>query len=51
MSFALNGVGLTHANGFAALREITLKAEKGERIVKAAVKGLISDFRNFMQAS
>lgn len=39
MSFALNGVGLTHANGFAALREITLKAEKGERIALIGPSG------------
>jgi hypothetical protein len=36
VSFALNGVGLTHANGFTALREITLKAEKGEPAKKPA---------------
>ncbi|MBK6355924.1 MAG: phosphonate ABC transporter ATP-binding protein [Betaproteobacteria bacterium] len=39
MSFALNGVGLTHANGFTALREITLKAEKGERIALIGPSG------------
>ena len=39
MSFCLNGVGLTHANGFAALREITLKAEKGERIALIGPSG------------
>jgi len=39
VSFALNGVGLTHANGFAALREITLKAEKGERIALIGPSG------------
>ncbi len=39
MSFALNGVGLTHANGFAALKEITLKAEKGERIALIGPSG------------
>jgi len=39
VSFALNGVGLTHANGFAALKEITLKAEKGERIALIGPSG------------
>ena len=39
MSFCLNGVGLTHANGFAALKEITLKAEKGERIALIGPSG------------
>ena len=29
MSFALDGVGLTHANGFTALSGITLKAAQG----------------------
>ncbi|UCV19060.1 phosphonate ABC transporter ATP-binding protein [Ferribacterium limneticum] len=39
MSFCLNGVGLTHANGFAALDGITLKAEKGERIALIGPSG------------
>lgn len=39
MSFRLNGVGLTHANGFAALKEITLQAEKGERIALIGPSG------------
>lgn len=39
MSFCLNGVGLTHANGFAALKGITLKAEKGERIALIGPSG------------
>jgi phosphonate transport system ATP-binding protein len=39
VSFALNGVGLTHANGFAALDGITLKAEKGERIALIGPSG------------
>ena len=39
MSFALNGVGLTHANGFTALSGITLKAEKGERIALIGPSG------------
>lgn len=39
MSFCLNGVGLTHANGFAALAGITLKAEKGERIALIGPSG------------
>ena len=39
MSFALNGVGLTHANGFSALKEISLRAEKGERIALIGPSG------------
>ena len=39
MSFSLNGVGLTHANGFVALDGITLKAEKGERIALIGPSG------------
>ncbi|MBS1129845.1 MAG: transporter related protein [Proteobacteria bacterium] len=39
MSFRLNGVGLTHANGFAALKGITLLAEKGERIALIGPSG------------
>ena len=39
MSFRLDGVGLTHANGFAALKGITLKAEKGERIALIGPSG------------
>jgi len=39
VSFCLNGVGLTHANGFAALKELTLKAEKGERIALIGPSG------------
>ena len=39
MSFALNGVGLTHANGFTALSGITLKAERGERIALIGPSG------------
>ena len=39
MSFALNGVGLTHANGFTALAQITLQAEKGERIALIGPSG------------
>ena len=39
MSFSLNGVRLTHANGFTALDGITLKAEKGERIALIGPSG------------
>lgn len=39
MSFVLNGVGLTHANGFVALDEITLRAEKGEQIALIGPSG------------
>ena len=39
MSFALNGVGLTHANGFAALKGISLKADQGERIALIGPSG------------
>jgi phosphonate transport system ATP-binding protein len=39
VSFALNGVGLTHANGFTALAQITLQAEKGERIALIGPSG------------
>lgn len=39
MSFALDGVGLTHANGFTALSGITLKAERGERIALIGPSG------------
>ena len=39
MSFVLTGVGLTHANGFTALRDITLQAEKGEHIALIGPSG------------
>nr|MBL8412646.1 phosphonate ABC transporter ATP-binding protein [Dechloromonas sp.] len=39
MSFALDGVGLTHANGFVALDSISLRAEKGERIALIGPSG------------
>jgi len=39
VSFALDGVGLTHANGFAALEGIALRAEKGERIALIGPSG------------
>jgi phosphonate transport system ATP-binding protein len=39
VSFSLDGVGLTHANGFTALDDITLKAEKGERIALIGPSG------------
>lgn len=39
MSFALAGVGLTHANGFVALADIDLAAEQGERIALIGPSG------------
>ncbi len=39
MSFCLDGVGLTHANGFTALADITLRAEQGERIALIGPSG------------
>ena len=39
MSFALNGVGLTHANGFRALCDISLRAAPGERIALIGPSG------------
>lgn len=39
MSLALDGVGLTHANGFTALAGITLKAEQGEHIALIGPSG------------
>ena len=39
MSFRLEGVGLTHANGFAALADIALQAERGERIALIGPSG------------
>lgn len=39
MSFRIDGVGLTHANGFAALKEITLRANTGERIALIGPSG------------
>ncbi len=39
MSFALHGVGLTHANGFVALAGITLHAAKGEHIALIGPSG------------
>ncbi len=39
MSFSLDGVGLTHANGFTALSGITLQAKKGERIALIGPSG------------
>lgn len=39
MSFTLEGVGLTHANGFAALADIHLKAGRGERIALVGPSG------------
>ncbi|MGE5471604.1 MAG: phosphonate ABC transporter ATP-binding protein [Bacteroidota bacterium] len=39
MSFALQGVGLTHGNSFAALAEISLQASQGERIALIGPSG------------
>lgn len=39
MSFVLDGVGLTHANGFVALDGVTLKADRGERIALIGPSG------------
>ena len=39
MSFALAGVGLTHANGFTAVAGISLRAERGERIALIGPSG------------
>ncbi len=39
MSFKLNGVGLTHANGFTALADIRLQADQGERIALIGPSG------------
>ncbi|HSG24221.1 MAG TPA: phosphonate ABC transporter ATP-binding protein [Azonexus sp.] len=39
MSFALTGVGLTHANGFVALESITLQAARGEHIALIGPSG------------
>ena len=39
MSFSLDGVGLTHANGFTALSGISLKAEQGEQLALIGPSG------------
>ena len=39
MSFCLDGVGLTHANGFTALTDISLQAGQGERIALIGPSG------------
>ena len=39
MSFRLDGVGLTHANGFVALESIDLAADQGERIALIGPSG------------
>lgn len=39
MGFALDGVGLTHANGFAALRNISLQASQGECVALIGPSG------------
>ncbi len=39
MSFLLDGVGLTHANGFVALENISLRADQGEQIALIGPSG------------
>jgi phosphonate transport system ATP-binding protein len=39
VSLSLDGVGLTHANGFTALSDITLRADQGERIALIGPSG------------
>lgn len=39
MSFTLAGVGLTHANGFTALADVSLAAQRGERIAVIGPSG------------
>lgn len=39
MAFRLDGVGLTHANGFAALQDISLAAAPGERLALIGPSG------------
>jgi phosphonate transport system ATP-binding protein len=39
VSLSLDGVGLTHANGFTALSDITLRADPGERIALIGPSG------------
>lgn len=39
MGFRLDGVGLTHANGFTALADVTLAAARGERIAVIGPSG------------
>jgi phosphonate transport system ATP-binding protein len=39
VSLSLDGVGLTHANGFSALSDITLRADEGERIALIGPSG------------
>jgi phosphonate transport system ATP-binding protein len=39
MSFTLDGVGLTHANGFVALSDISITAKKGEQIALIGPSG------------
>ena len=39
MGFRLDGVGLTHANGFAALAGVSLAAASGERLALIGPSG------------
>lgn len=39
MSFVLNGAGLTHANGFAALADVSLSVAAGERVAVIGPSG------------
>lgn len=39
MSFSLQGVGLTHANGFVALADVSLQAQQGESIALIGPSG------------
>ncbi len=39
MGFSLKGVGLTHANGFRALRDVDLRVASGERVALVGASG------------